>query len=670
MEADMIWHVFQLNDNVNFTMRCTRCMEKEGCMWCPSTCGGQGKCMEGDADGPTYEMCPALSTAEKEELAETSGLSGRSWGVCLNTEEQEMSVGLYLAIVLACIVALILVILIRMWARRRHGGLRMYTRKKLVDLKRWAVRMKIMPPDDARWSEFWVSLVVLALAALLLAGIVSSGSTELQEESIYLDQATVVTIDMDFCTLRFRPARNYPSPDSDLSSPKIVSKLTKDPDITLSTDTCRTQVSITVQNKREPSLKYRNYQCEFEVIVPEGVVLPGMLIKEHALGYPSTVRGGPMDADTPLFGLRFGPNKLMLEGAYMKVRFGNVSAKEVHFNVAEGSILAEDIITTDPTSVSTFETVGADIILTTTRMTSVQVKQDTGNLICLTAANESLFVDDRRQEFCNYIDSNTESGRRRRSSESEQSLEGTSAWPPPPPPPHASSSRGGASRRNHQNFTKPEFGPLEMCPDQVTKKRDVPYVPGCTDMTFCKQSETEQCLCKPICDLVEPEDLCYDGVCGVEGKCDKEGKCCRLITRDFTTADLFPKDQQPRDGAAIDAILYPWQPNNLEQRWRLYSQKGQIAVTALTDIATQYRVSSFRLAQPVGGIMDGLDITVPEDTKALIDKLFHPSGASRPKEVIFEFSTSGPGLAERQQGSIYWILSQVSLDLPPCCHTL
>jgi len=198
----------------------------------------------------------------------------------------------------------------------------------------------------------------------------------------------------------------------------------------------------------------------------------------------------------------------------------------------------------------------------------------------------------------------------------------------------------------------------------VTKKRDVPYVPGCTDMTFCKQSETEQCLCKPICDLVEPEDLCYDGVCGVEGKCDKEGKCCRLITRDFTTADLFPKDSQPRDGAAIDAILYPWQPNNLEQRWRLYSQKGQIAVTALQDIASQYRVSSFRLAQPVGGIMEGLDISIPDDTKALIDKLFHPSGASRPKEVIFEFSTSGPGLAERQQGSIYWILSQVYLVLP------
>ena len=69
-------------------------------------------------------------------------------------------------------------------------------------------------------------------------------------------------------------------------------------------------MTISVVNNREPSLKYRNYHCEFEVIVPEGVVLPGMEIKEHAAGYPSTVRGGPMDVDTQNFGLRFGPNQV------------------------------------------------------------------------------------------------------------------------------------------------------------------------------------------------------------------------------------------------------------------------------------------------------------------------------------------------------------------------
>ena len=351
--------------------------------------------------------------------------------------------------------------------------------------------------------------------------------------------------------------------------------------------------------------------------------------------------------------------QLKLEGSYMQVRFENVSAKEMHFNVGDGFIIGKDIITTDPTSVSTFTTVGADMILTTTKMTSVQMKQDSGNLVCLTAANNSLFVDDRRQTFCNYIDSN--SPEQRRSSPSPSHPVPLANGSPEDPSPR--SRRVFSSRRDHTNFTVPQFGPLEMCPDGVTKKRDVKYVPGCTDMTFCKQSETEQCLCRPICDLVEPEDLCFDGICGVAGKCDVTGKCCRLITRDFTTADMFPEANQPRDGTAIDAILYPWQPNNLEQKWRLHSVTGQVAVTALQDIAKQYRVSSYRLEQPVAGVLDQ-DISIPEETKALIDKLFHPSGSNKPREVVFEFMTSGPGLAEREQGSIFWILSQVYLVLP------
>jgi hypothetical protein len=125
--------------------------------------------------------------------------------------------------------------------------------------------------------------------------------------------------------------------------------------------------------------------------------LAGMIIREHADGYASTVRGGPMDVDTRNFGLRFGPNMLQIFGNYMRVRLANVTAKRMHFEVEHGSIIGTDVATSDPNKFSVFKTTGADIILTTTAMTTVKMKQDSGNLVCLTAANNSLFVDDRRQ---------------------------------------------------------------------------------------------------------------------------------------------------------------------------------------------------------------------------------------------------------------------------------
>ena len=165
-------------------------------------------------------------------------------------------------------------------------------------------------------------------------------------------------------------------------------------------------------------------------------------------------------------------------------------------------------------------------------------------------------------------------------------------------------------RRDHRNDSIPQFGPLDLCPDGVTKKQDLVIVPGCTDTTLCKQSETEVCLCRPICDLVEPEDLCFDGQCGVPGECDISGRCCRLITREYSTADLFPTADQPRNGAAQDPILYPWAPNQLEQRWRLSSETGQIAVTSLEDIDSQYRVSSYKLESPQERIEQQLNIEI------------------------------------------------------------
>jgi hypothetical protein len=110
----------------------------------------------------------------------------------------------------------------------RHGGIRAYIRRKLTDLKRFSVQLKIMPPDDARWSEFFVSVALMALLALFFAGAFAT-STDINVQTVYLDRATMVTVDLDHCSLRYIPTRNQPSPDRELTSPKVRASLVVDP---------------------------------------------------------------------------------------------------------------------------------------------------------------------------------------------------------------------------------------------------------------------------------------------------------------------------------------------------------------------------------------------------------------------------------------------------------
>lgn len=83
--------------------------------------------------------------------------------------------------------------------------------------------------------------------------------------------------------------------------------------------------------------------------------------------------------------------------------------------------------------------------------------------------------------------------------------------------------------------------------------------------------------------MVAPKDLCIGSppVCGFAGQCDIRGRCCRTICAGPSTADLFPKANQPRDGASIDPINMPWTPKHLDQQWKLTSMTGQISVSSL-----------------------------------------------------------------------------------------
>ena len=121
-----------------------------------------------------------------------------------------------------------------------------------------------MPPDNARWSETVVSLIILTLLALLLSDRFK-GSAVVSEQTVYLDDATMVTLDMDHCMLRFLPTLNLPSPNKELKLPKLRAFLVSDEKVTLETDTCSNHYKISVMNRRDPALKYLHYRYDLEI---------------------------------------------------------------------------------------------------------------------------------------------------------------------------------------------------------------------------------------------------------------------------------------------------------------------------------------------------------------------------------------------------------------------
>lgn len=85
-------------------------------------------------------------------------------------------------------------------------------------------------------------------------------------------------------------------------------------------------------------------------------------------------------------------------------RLENISATSLNYDVTNGNLLAVDVITR---SLSEFSSVNADMIVTTRQRTSVSFWQKANNLVCLTAAQTSLYVDDSCRRICQFTSQDT-----------------------------------------------------------------------------------------------------------------------------------------------------------------------------------------------------------------------------------------------------------------------
>lgn len=616
---------------------CETCSITQGCGFCPGACPETGgKCMVGTKAGPTYETC------------EPHPRDGRTWNQCTTGGDDNVAIYVSIAVVFLC--AMIISYSFIRWVRRRHGSLVIYMHKKQLDFKRAGRKAQILPPDEANYNMFFCLLFLATTVTVVFSMIGSPRPSCNFNFMIFLDRASSIHMESDACRIKFLPARYSPYPDNELQALKMQIAAPVEESVVVSWDTCGLAATIKVANNKDDAVKYVNYWCNVQILVPDRFVTPATTIE--AKGDNITyVRAGNMDPDSLGFGLRFGPNKFRLLGNYLVARLQNLSATEFEYRVTKGNLIGIQVDAIE----ANFDSERADMILTTPTQTSVQFWQKSENLVCLTAAQNSLYVDDSCKKKCEY------KRRDRRGSihdqpESLEIVNVTEANRRQSVLPWKCVDNGDGT----QNCTI--FDPVQAeiddtCPvgAQFKKRSEIPKIVGCHDLEFCTLDESSQCLCKPLCDMANLDP---------PGVCDAFGKCCQIICEGYSAADLFPKPDLPRCGRDVNPD-YLWCNGTLDQQWRFTSSFGQVSLEVVEDKPdgeSYPKHSSYRGSFPASNI--DVEVDILKADKDVLNEAFHPGGANYPNSEWFALRLRGPGTPEAADGEFVWLASVRYLVLP------
>ena len=621
-EGQVVIDVISGGSSLCVASTCKDCIQLSGCGWCHSTCNGAGKCMIG-AGAPSFESCPLNSSINF------------AYGQCgVNT-------GSLLPVIAAAIAVFMIFLSFMIYCARfisrRYGSLTSYVKKLQVNMAMLTSKLKL--GNAGQGWEFRVGVLVCIIPLVFVTERILSVSNNPAcdyNQEFFLDTATQLVLDVDYCNIRYVPPTLFSSPsDSQITAMKLKFALLEDPSIVLDANTCEPGggVTITVQNSRPLNIRYKNYYCNILLLIPDKFVIPSTYIRDMN-GFATNIRSGSMDADTPNFALNFGPSTFSVEGAYMNVRLRGVNTKNFIYEATSGQLFAEDVIAVTASATS----VDADLAMTSPTQTSVSFWQKDGDKVCLTAANGSLYVDNSCSSKCQYLPVQTINYTNiSASSLTEANCSLPTVW------------------GTWQATASPPTCEL-YCPDL---KR--PIIPGCVDQTTCVVSGTPQCLCKPYCDMIPANQLSYAGVSGLSGTCNTAGQCCRTICAGFARADMFPDANEPRNGIEAAGTAKPWTPNNLAQKWVFSSNSGVISFQVLTPGVLASN------SWKGGALSPSIDLEPAPTTRDLdaLDHLFHPGGANSPKVDKFYLLLTGPGTPEVINGHFEWVTDVKYLMVSP-----
>ena len=620
---------------------CRACSLTPGCGFCPGECSQVGgKCMVGTRAGPTYETCAPHPR------------DGRKWNECTKTTPN--NIFLFVIIALVLVASMILTYVFLNWVGRRHGSLTVYIRKKQEDFKRAGRKAKILPPDEANYNMFFALAVLTASVVVGFVFIESERPDCKYNHFILLDKATSIELWSDACRVKFVPTRNLSYPDNKLDSLKMRIASPSDPKIVVTRDTCTATATVKVENKRDDSVKFINYYCSVQILVPDRYVCPKITIKSIGDNITS-VRAGSMDPDSYNFGLRFGPNSFYLKGTNMVARIENFSATHFEYDVLHGIMTGIQVSAVT----ARLQSQDADIVMTTPVQTSVKFWQKEENLMCLTAASKSLYVDDSCKSICRYQDARrSQLLEVNRTAVGEQDISTVAPLTALRQSSNLSwvCTDNGDGTESCQQFDPVQAEIDDTCPigAQYKKRSEVPRIVGCYDLKFCSLDLSSQCLCKPRCDM--------DDTLNPPGKCNAFGQCCQTICEGYSKADLFPDPDMPRCGRDVNPD-FMWCKDQLEQQWNFTSTSGQMSLEVVhANSGNSSKYSSYRGSVAREEVAIKTDMLLQD--KQVLNKVFHPGGRNSPTTGWFALRLQGPGTPEASHGEFVWLASVRALIWP------
>jgi hypothetical protein len=138
---------------------CEECVATrlESCGWCPSSCGGRGKCREALTRGgpPRYGTCAPYC----------EGGVCMQWNMCFVPTDRSYLMG---AIGAPLIFLLLLSVhFLIMWARQLYGTVPIYVIKCTVSLINLLHRKKLIPPETAKNTQLLFLYIFAVVAGLL-----------------------------------------------------------------------------------------------------------------------------------------------------------------------------------------------------------------------------------------------------------------------------------------------------------------------------------------------------------------------------------------------------------------------------------------------------------------------------------------------------------------------
>ena len=306
---------------------CEECTRQllEACGWCPSSCGGAGKCRAAlalkDRRAPLFGVCLPHET-EKGTL---------EWNQCEYTKDNSWIKGAVGAPLLFFFIVFTHILF--MWCRKMHGSIVIYGTRVVQTLLMKARRMYLMPPHDASLEQLGY-VIGFVLLILLVPDIITIVFTR-PPLTIELGEATYFTLNTDACQVFLK---SKPQLRSGLAQVSLQAWVTAEDtglsDVFVTVGTCSETQYFEIVNRRKSSEKYKGYSCVIHLSIPQPIslsVIPALTITNQGTKVTSITQQRTLSLD-------MGSSFLKLEGTSITLDLTNSKLRLFQANILSGYI--------------------------------------------------------------------------------------------------------------------------------------------------------------------------------------------------------------------------------------------------------------------------------------------------------------------------------------------